>query len=284
MRSIDEALDQRTLLADGSLSRQLEGLEFDLARDHFGAEGCLEVLNITRPQVIRGLHQAYLEAGADVIRTNSLAANALSLGPLGLGDEAFYINFAAAELAAQAIDSLPGRGRRRFVLGVVRDQAWDAEPMEVSKAVAQQVEGLLAGGADGIVIDIVPGAGRAPLFLGGARRARESLKSRAPIFLQGRSGEAAFSARARAEADGLIRYRHGTPDRQDWLMPAILEEGVNLIGGGAAPADTAKLDALLRRQAEDGIRPRTAWQRDLPVDEVTPPASLIDAPAAAEVA
>jgi len=277
MRTIDDALNQRTLLADGSLSRELEGRTFDLARDYFGAEGCQEVLNITRPDVVRGIHRAYLEAGADVIRTNSLAAGALSLKPLGLGEEAFYINYAAAELAAQAVDSLPGRGRRRFVLGVVRDHAWDAEPIEVAASVEKQVEGLIAGGADGIVIDIVPGAGRAPFFLRGARRARERLGSRMPIFLQGRAGTACFSERSLAEADGEIRYRHGTVERSDWLKPAVLNERVNLIGGGAHPADTARLDAMLRLIAEDGIRPRTAWQRAEPVDEMTPPSSLIRA-------
>ncbi len=275
MRSLIEALNQRCLLADGSLARQIDTKTLDLGRHLFGAENAIEVLNVTCPQVIRDLHCAYLEAGADVIRTNSLGANALTLAPLGLGEEAFYLNYAAAEIACEAVDSLPGRGRRRFVLGVVRDQGWEAAPIEVARAVEQQVEGLLAGGADGVVLDIVPGAGRATLFLNGARRARDGLSSRAPIFLQTSPGATAFSARSLQEADGLITYRHGTVTRDDWLLPSVLEQQVNLIGGGSSPEETAKLDRMLRAVAEDGPRPRTAWQRALPVDEITPPSSLV---------
>lgn len=274
MRTILDALDQRTLLADGSLARQIDELSLDRSRDLFGADGCLEALNISRPDLVRGLHRAYLEAGADVIRTNTLAAGYLSLAPLGFGDETFYINYAAAEIACQAIDSVPGRGRRRFVLGVVRDHGWEATPLEVAKSVKLQVEGLLAGGADGIVVDIVPGAGRAPLFLRGAQLGREAVKSRAPIFLQSSPGAPDFSERARGEADALICYRHGTANRSDWLLPAVLEQQVNLVGGGASPEETARLDQLLRSIAEDGPRPRTAWQRAAPLDEMTPPSSI----------
>ncbi len=280
MRSIFEALDQRTLLADGSLARQIDQSGLDLGRDFFGAEGCLEALNISRADLIRDLHKAYLESGADVVRTNTLAAGHLSLAPLGFGDETFYINYAAAEIACEAVDSLPGHGRRRFVLGVVRDHGWEATPMEVARSVELQTQGLLAGGADAIVLDILPTTGRAPMFLNGAKRARTALKARAPIFLQSSAGAPDFSERSRGEADAVIRYRHGTADKVDWLLPAILEQEVNLIGGGASPGDTAKLDALLRQAAEDGMRPRTAWQRALPLDEVTPPSSLIRAESA----
>ncbi len=275
MRTLIEALDQRCLLADGSLARQIDLQSLDLGRDLFGAEDCIEVLNITRADLVRDLHRAYLAAGADVIRTNSLGATALSLAPLGLGEEAFYLNYAAAEIACEAVDSVPGRGRRRFVLGVVRDQGWEAEPLEVARAVEQQVQGLLAGGADGVVLDILPTTGRAAIFLNGAKRARNGLSSRAPIFLQNSPGATAFSPRSLQEADGLITHRHGTTDRSDWIANSVLQQQVNLIGGGASPKETAKLDRLLRSLAEDGPRPRNAWQRSHPIDEVTPPSSLV---------
>ncbi len=284
MRTLIDALNQRSLLADGSLARQIDSKSLDLGRDLFGAEGCLEVLNITRADRVREIHRAYLQAGADVIRTNSLGAGYLSLAPLGLGEEAFYLNYAAAEIACEAVDSLPGKGRRRFVLGVVRDQGWEAPPLEVSQSVQQQVEGLLAGGADGVVLDILPTAGRAQIFLSGAKRGRDGISSRAPIFLQNSPGATAFSPRSLQEADGLITYRHGPVSRGEWLLPAVLEQQVNLIGGGASPKETAKLDRLLRNLSEDGARPRTAWQRALPVDEVTPPSSLLRKSALLEAA
>ncbi|MEX0759210.1 MAG: homocysteine S-methyltransferase family protein, partial [Tistlia sp.] len=146
MRTLIEAIDQRVLLTDGSLARQLRGAQLNVARDLNGVEDCLELLNLTRAQLVRESHRAYLRAGADVIRTNSLQASPLSLARWDLADQAFYLNYAAAELACEAVDSVPGRGRRRFVLGVVRDQGWDAAPAELEAAVAVQVEGLLAGG------------------------------------------------------------------------------------------------------------------------------------------
>lgn len=275
MRTIIEALDHRVLLTDGSLARQLQGVALNVKRDFYGAEGCNEVLNLTRAPLIRRIHRSYLEAGADVIRTNSLAAGPLSLAPLGLAEETFYINYSAAQIACEAVDSVPGRGRRRFVLGIVRDHGWDAAPAEVAQAVELQVQGLLAGGADGVVLDIVPGVGRAPMFLNGARRARETLKARASIFLQRGHGEVEFSERSLVQADALIRFRHGSAEKTDWLHPAILRDQVNLIGGGASPADTRKLDQMLRAEAEDGLRPRTAWQREGPIDEVDPASSQI---------
>lgn len=284
MRTLIEALDQRCLLADGSLARQIDLKALDLTRDLFGAADCIEVLNITRADLVGDVHRAYLAAGADVIRTNTLGAGALSLTPLGLGEEAFYLNYAAAEIACEAVDSVPGRGRRRFVLGVVRDQGWEATPLEVARAVEQQVQGLLAGGADGVVLDILPKAGRAPLFLNGAKKARDGLSSRAPIFLQNSPGATAFSPRSLQEADGLITQRHGTADRSDWLRDCVLQQQVNLIGGGASPQETQKLDRMLRSLAEDGPRPRTAWQRNQPIDEVTPPSSLVRRSASLQLA
>jgi len=284
MRTLIEALDQRVLLTDGSLARQFQASPLNAERDLFGCEDCFELLNLTRARLVREVHEAYLRAGADVIRTNTLAASPLSLALYGRADEAFYINFAAAQIACEAVDAVPGRGRRRFVLGVVRDHGWDLPPAEVEAAVAVQAEGLLAGGVDGLALDLVPGTGRARIFLAGARRAREKLAGRAPIFLHSARGEASFSKRNLDLSDGLIGFRPGKADAK-WLDAAISREGVNLVGGGASPRQTAALDRVLRGLAEDSLRPVTAWQRATgAVDEVVPPSSVLSLdPAVAEV-
>ncbi|SMF82344.1 Homocysteine S-methyltransferase [Tistlia consotensis] len=274
MRTLIEAIDQRVLLTDGSLSRRLRGAQLNVARDLNGVEDCLELLNLTRAQLVREGHRAYLRAGADVIRTNSLQASPLTLARWGLGDQAFYINYAAAELACEAVDSVPGRGRRRFVLGVVRDQGWDAAPKDLEDAVAVQVEGLLAGGVDGVAIDMVPGTGRSPAFLRGARRAKEKLRALAPVFLQRGHQGVEFSERSLELADGLIRYRHGGSAKRDWLRAALAEE-VNLVGGGDSLDATVRLDRALRAISDDGWRPFTGWRRPEVVDQVTPPSSSL---------
>lgn len=277
MRCFHDALDSRVLLTDGSLARRLRQQDLDVERDLWGVETCLELLNLTRASLVCELHEAYLRAGADVLRTHTLDASPLSLDACGLADHAFYLNHAAAQIASEAVDAVPGRGRRRFVLGLVRDQGWDTTPKEIERAVALQVEGLLSGGVDGIVLDITPGVGRAPMFLNGAAKARTTVGARAPIFLQGGVDGTVFSEHARAQADGVILYRPGAPSRGRWLRRAIDEEGISLLGGGDTPEDTAELDRLLRLEAEDSLRPLNAALRARlgTVEESEPPSSLI---------
>ena len=274
MRTLIEALEQRVLLTDGAAARRLRAERLDPQHDFFGAEGLLPVLNLTRPELVRRTHEAYLEAGADVILTNTLGASPLSLASHGFAGEAFFLNHAAAEIAAQAVDNLPGRGRRRFVLGVVRDDGWDVAPAEIEAAVTIQVEGLLSGGVDGITLDILPGAGRTPVFLRGARRAVESLGARAPIFLQRGPAGPDFSDLAKSRAEGVIRYRHGPVARARLLAAAIEDGGVNLVGGGDLPEDTARLDAQLRGLAEDDFRPYLPAARPSSPDEAETPSSV----------
>ncbi len=280
MRSLSEALDRRVLLCDGSLARQLRAHDLDERRDFLGMADGIEALSLTRARLLRDLHIAYLEAGADVVRTNTLAASPLTLQRYDLGESAFCINYSAAEIACEAVDTVPGGRRRRFVLGVVRDQGWDEAPKAIEDAVAVQVEGLLAGGADGIALDMLAGTGRARVFLIGARRAKQRLGSGAPVFLQRNPGGAEFSGAMQALADGVIDYRHGpaapgSRARGDWLEAAIQEDRINLLGGGDTPADTARLDAGLRAQAEDGLRPVTAWRRNPARDETEPASSTL---------
>ena len=280
MRNLAEALDCRVLLCDGALARQLRAHDLDEARDFLGAPEGIEALSLTRARLLRDLHIAYLEAGADVVRTNTLAASPLTLQRFDLGESAFCINYSAAEIACEAVDAVPGQGRRRFVLGMVRDQGWDEAPKAIEAAVSVQVEGLLAGGADGIALDILAGTGRARMFLNGAQRAKQRLGARAPVFLQRGPGGGEFSVAMQALADGIIDYRHGPASqaqraRGDWLEAAIQEEGINLLGGGGTPDDTARLDAALRAQAEDGLRPVTAWRRDPARDETEPASSTL---------
>ena len=276
MRTLREALDHRVLLSDGSTQRQLRTHDLHLARDLYGAAECIDVLNLTRAPLVRDAHIAYLESGADVIRTNTLEASPLSLQAHGLGEDAFCINYSAAQIACEAVDSVPGRGRRRFVLGMIRDQGWDVSPSEVEDAVSVQVEGLIAGGADGIALDIVPGTGRSRMFLRGAQRAKDRLRSGVPVFLQRVAGTTEFSDRMRALADGIIRFRHGQAGRPDWLDSEVLAQGVNLVGGGDTPKDTAVLNRLLRARAEDGLRPLAPWQAATAhADQVQPASSTL---------
>ena len=156
MRTAREALSRRVLLCDGPVTRLAGSAGLDAERDFFGVPGLFPVLNVTRPSLILNACRRYLEAGADVLRTNSLGASPLSLAAHGMADEAFIFNYKAAALAAEAVDAVPGNGRRRFVLGIIRDDGWNAPPPEIEQAVDIQAQGLLAGGADALMLDCLP--------------------------------------------------------------------------------------------------------------------------------
>src|SRR5262245_51168018 len=242
MRALAEALSREVLLADAGTEDKLRALALHVSRDLFGAEGCLAVLSLTRGPMLREMHEEQLRAGADLIRTNSRQASPLELRRFGLEEDAIAINYAAAQIASAAIDAVPGGDRRRFVLGVVRDLGWDATPHEIEEATALQASALLAGGADGIAIEIATDGCRAPAFIQGARRAKDESRSAAGIFILQTGGDAPPTLRRLA--DGVIGHRQVT-EMSTTGIASRLGVDVNLLSGTRAE-DTAILDRLLR--------------------------------------
>ncbi len=104
----------RVLLLNGAMGTQIQARAPTLA-DFDGRENCSEILNLTRPDMIREIHESYLAAGADALETNSFGGSPVTLGEFDLAAEAFAINRRAAELAREAIERFAGDGRRRFV-------------------------------------------------------------------------------------------------------------------------------------------------------------------------
>lgn len=249
MRVLAEALAREVLLADAGTEHRLRALKLDIARDLFGAEGCLAVLSLTRAQMLRGIYEEQLRAGADIVRTNTKQASPLELRRFGLEEDAFAINYGAAQIASAAVDAVPGGDRRRFVLGVISDLGWDAASHEIEAATALQTSALLAGGADGIALEIATDACRAPAFIQGARRAKEE-SSAAGIFILQQGGDVPEALRQLS--DGVIRYQEITPSNPETAYR--IGAGINLLGGTRAE-HTASLDRLLRATAEESPRP-----------------------------
>ena len=84
-RDLRSALSSRVLVADGGMGTMLQGYDLSLA-DFDGLDGCNEVLNTTRPDVVSAIHTAYLDAGADCIETNTFGANLAALGEYDSSD------------------------------------------------------------------------------------------------------------------------------------------------------------------------------------------------------
>src|SRR4051812_1487969 len=116
-RYLDE-IQRRVLVYDGAMGTQIMDLGLT-AEDYGGSaqDGCPEILAITRPDVIRDIHRAYLAAGADVVETDTFTGTRLKLDDYALGARTHEINRAAARLAREAADEFSTPERPRFVAG-----------------------------------------------------------------------------------------------------------------------------------------------------------------------
>ena len=170
---------ERILLLDGAMGTmiQQEGLEEadfrgEMFRDHpFALKGDSDLLCLTRPDVIARIHRAYLDAGADIIETNTFNANAFSQADYGLSDAAYDINLAGARLARAVADEYTAKTphKPRYVAGAMgptnrsaslspdvndpgaRNAAFD----ELKEAYAEQARGLLDGGVDLLLVETI---------------------------------------------------------------------------------------------------------------------------------
>lgn len=189
MTSLVDALAERVLLCDGAIGSQIQQMGLDLARDFQGAENCTEALNLTRPDLVRALHHGYLEAGADVIQTNSFGGSPVTLGEFdGLAARAEEINRRAAELAREAVESVRPR-RTCFVLGSIGPGTKlpslghiDYDTLEAAFAV--QAKGLIAGGVDAILLETCQDPLQIKAAVSGARVASAQTGKPTPIFVQ----------------------------------------------------------------------------------------------------
>src|SRR6266536_5241061 len=112
------ALRERVVVADGAMGTMLQAA--DLSLDDFqGFEGCNEILNVSRPDVVRGVHDAYFRAGADAVEANTFGANWANLGEYGIVERIRELARAGATLAKEVADGWSTPDRPRWVLGSV---------------------------------------------------------------------------------------------------------------------------------------------------------------------
>src|SRR5947199_9919635 len=112
------ALAERVVVADGAMGTMLQAADPTLD-DFEGHEGCNEVLNVTRPDVVRSVHDAYLAVGVDCVETNTFGANLGNLGEYGIEHRIRELARAGAAIARQAADAWSTPDHPRFVLGSV---------------------------------------------------------------------------------------------------------------------------------------------------------------------
>ncbi len=177
IRDLDSALSERILVLDGGLGTMVQALGLG-EQDYRGREflawkcplaGCTDSLCLSSPRAVAGIHRAYLQAGADIITTNSFNANAISLQEYGLEAYARRIARAAAQIARTAADEFKTDGRPRFVAGsmgptsktasisasVGDSSLRDVTFAALADAYYDQAAGLVEGGADILLLETV---------------------------------------------------------------------------------------------------------------------------------
>jgi 5-methyltetrahydrofolate--homocysteine methyltransferase len=187
VRALRDALSSRVVVADGAMGTMLQA--HDLALDDFeGHEGCNEVLNTTRPDVVRAVHDAYFAVGVDCVETNTFGANLANLGEYGIADRIHELSAAGARLARESADAHATAERPRWVLGSVgpgtKLPTFGHAPYAVLRdAYELQVSGLVAGGADAVLVETAQDLLQAKAAVVGARRALDAAGVDLPLIV-----------------------------------------------------------------------------------------------------
>src|SRR5271165_2676562 len=181
-----DALESRILVIDGAMGTMIHDVPLSIEKDYLNCENCPEILNVTRPEVIANIHRAYLEAGADIVETNSFGGTAIGLTDNHLQDRAYELNLAAAKIARQVADQLSTPAKPRFVAGSIGPTTKDINVTGSSTFVAlrenyyQQAKALIEGGADFLLFETCLDTGNLKAGLLAAERLERELGRRIP--------------------------------------------------------------------------------------------------------
>jgi len=184
-----QALRQRVIIGDGAMGTMLQAAELDVDKDFLGLEGCNEILNDTRPDVLREIHRAYFEAGADAVETNTFGCNLPNLADYGIADRIRELARKGTQIAREVADDLgPGRdGVGRFVLGSMGPGTklptlGHAPFADLRDAYQEAALGMVEGGADAILIETCQDLLQVKAAVVGSKRAMAELDKVIPII------------------------------------------------------------------------------------------------------
>ncbi|WP_458462070.1 methionine synthase [Paenibacillus sp.] len=158
--SLLDALKQRILILDGAMGTMIQ--QVDLTGEDFGGEdldGCNEMLVLTRPEIIQRIHEEYLEAGADLIETNTFGATSVVLAEYDIQDRAREINLEAARIAKAAVDRFSTPESPRYVVGAMGPTTKTLSVtggvtfQELIDSYLEQALALIEGGVDALLLE-----------------------------------------------------------------------------------------------------------------------------------
>ncbi|MFM9595613.1 methionine synthase [Streptomyces scabiei] len=186
--ALREALATRVVVADGAMGTMLQAQDPTL-EDFQQLEGCNEVLNVTRPDIVRSVHAAYFDAGVDCVETNTFGANLTALGEYDIPERTAELSEAGARIARETADEYTARdGRPRWVLGSIGPGTklptlGHTTFTAIRDAYRQNAEGLLAGGADALLVETTQDLLQTKASVIAARRAMETAGYDVPLIV-----------------------------------------------------------------------------------------------------
>ncbi len=173
--TLRRALAERIVIADGAMGTMIQAANPTL-EEFEGHEGCNEILNVTRPDLIAEIHRKYLTAGVDAVETNTFGANLANLGEYGIPERIYELAFAGAKVARETADEF---GSVKWVLGSIGPGTklptlGHVSYQELRDSYFEAAKGLIDGGSDALLIETTQDLLQAKAAVNGARRAIEA--------------------------------------------------------------------------------------------------------------
>ncbi|WP_406388854.1 methionine synthase [Streptomyces sp. NBC_00887] len=185
--ALREALATRVVVADGAMGTMLQAQDPTL-EDFEDLEGCNEILNVTRPDIVRSVHEEYFAVGVDCVETNTFGANLAALGEYDIPERVFELSESGARIAREVADEFTAStGQQRWVLGSMGPGTklptlGHAPYGKLRDAYQQNAEGMIAGGADALLIETTQDLLQTKASVIGARRALEATGADLPVI------------------------------------------------------------------------------------------------------
>ncbi|MFB7710942.1 methionine synthase [Streptomyces sp. NPDC056105] len=185
--ALREALATRVVVADGAMGTMLQAQDPTL-EDFENLEGCNEILNVTRPDIVRSVHAEYFAVGVDCVETNTFGANLAALGEYDIPERVFELSEAGARIAREVADEFTtSTGQQRWVLGSMGPGTklptlGHAAYTALRDAYQQNAEGMIAGGADALLVETTQDLLQTKASIIGARRALDATGTNLPLI------------------------------------------------------------------------------------------------------
>ncbi|WAU80715.1 methionine synthase [Streptomyces sp. Qhu-G9] len=186
--ALREALATRVVVADGAMGTMLQAQDPTL-EDFENLEGCNEILNLTRPDIVRSVHEAYFAVGVDCVETNTFGSNHAALAEYDIADRVYELSESGARIAREVADEFTAStGQQRWVLGSMGPGTklptlGHAPYTLLRDAYQRNAEGMIVGGADALLVETTQDLLQTKASVLGARRALEALGADLPLIV-----------------------------------------------------------------------------------------------------